>query len=289
MSSNSSIEWTDDTFNPWWGCTKVHSGCANCYAETWDARYGGDHWGKDKPRRMILGEWGKPAKWNAEAKAAGVVRRVFCASMCDLFEDFTGPVLDRQDKPVEMKHHPGRFWDVPLLRARTLAMVGETPNLLWLLLTKRPENVRGMVPVEWLAPGGWPTNVMVGTSPCNQETADRCIPELLKVPGRRFLSIEPLLGAVDLSAFFGGPYVGLPGDKVHENYNFGIHWVIVGGESGPGARPCDVAWIRGIVKQCRAAGVPCFVKQDSGPRPGLQGRIPDEDWIKEMPCHPKTR
>lgn len=109
----------------------------------------------------------------------------------------------------------------------------------------------------------WPLpNVWLGTSVENQACADWRIPHLLKCPAAvRFLSCEPLLGPLDLSAFFGGPYVGLPGERVHENYNFGIGWVIVGGESGPKSRPCRVEWIRSIVRQCKAAGVPCFVKQ----------------------------
>lgn len=87
MSSETKIQWTDHTFNPWWGCTKVHDGCKNCYAEAFDKRVGGAHWGTRASRRMILGEWGNPAKWNKVAAASGVRARVFCASMCDLFEE----------------------------------------------------------------------------------------------------------------------------------------------------------------------------------------------------------
>jgi protein gp37 len=271
VSTQTGIQWTDHTLNPWWGCTKVHAGCTHCYAEAWDKRTGGAHWGNG-PRRMILGEWGKPALWNAAAKAAGRRARVFCASMCDLFEDYGGPVVDQQGHAVEMKHHPGRYWTVPLLRHRVFQIVEETPWLDWQLLTKRPENIAGMVPVGWMAPGAWPTNVWTGTSPCNQETADACIPALLKVPGPHFLSCEPLIGAVSLKRYLAAALYRLlqevhPCDEsrvpAHLRYNGppSPGWVIVGGESGKGARPCDAAWIRSIVEECRAARVPVFVKQ----------------------------
>jgi protein gp37 len=235
MSSNSDIQWTNHTFNPWWGCTKVHSGCTNCYAETLDKRFGPSHWGNN-PRRMVLGEWGKPAKWNAQAADLGVKARVFCASMCDLFEDYQGPVVDQQGKELE--------WTVDRLRRRVFEMIEKTPWLEWQLLTKRPENVTRMVPSEWL--DQWPTNALTGTSPCNQETADKCIKDLAQVPGRRFLSCEPLVGPIDIS---------LP---LHIGW---IDWVIVGGESGNNSRPCDIDWIRRVVTDCKAEGVPVFVKQ----------------------------
>lgn len=272
MASETAIGWTDHTFNPWWGCTKVHTGCKNCYAETLDARWGGDHWGPRNPRRMVLGEWNKPAKWNAQAGSAGKTRRVFCASMCDLFEDYDGPVVDQRGNQVEMRYHPGRFWTVPTLRFRVFDIIADTPHLLWLLLTKRPENVTRMVPPAWL--DRWPDNVMTGTSPCDQETADTAIPNLLRVPGRRFLSCEPLLGPVDLTAGKGGKVSPMRG----------LDWVITGGESGPGHRDCEPAWQESIVDQCVAAGVPVFVKQDAGTKPGRQGRLTDRVWsFKQFP------
>jgi len=265
MSSNSAIEWTKHTFNGWWGCREVHAGCANCYAKTFDKRVGGNHWGKGSPRRMILGEWGNPAKWNKAAAEAGEQHHVFCSSMCDVFEDYEGPVVDQQGKRVEFvgktthgvragqfDYENGKvYWSIPALRERIFQIIDETPNLLWLLLTKRPENVCRMVPDRWLSK--WPENVMTGTSPCDQKTADKCIPELLKVPGRRFLSAEPLIGAVNLTEALYGNRKGINPATVD--------WVIVGGESGPGARPCDIDWVRSIVSQCKEAGVPVFVKQ----------------------------
>lgn len=279
MATYSEIGWTDHTFNPWWGCTKVHQGCKNCYAETLDARYslaGKAHWGPRNPRRMIVGEWARPMEWNREAERSGVPGRVFCASMCDLFEDFDGPVVDQRGHPVAMRDQVGN-WDVPRLRARVFRIIEDTPHLLWQLLTKRPENVTRMVPTAWLE--RWPENVMTGTSPCDQATADEAIPHLLKVPGRLFLSCEPLLGPLSLSDR-GWLYDSIGGSGGERQ----IHWVITGGESGSGHRDCDPAWQESIVNQCEAAGVPVFVKQDSGPKPGKQGRLSDRVWaFKQFP------
>lgn len=252
MSSDTKIQWTDHTFNPWWGCTKVHAGCKHCYAEATDKRWGGDHWGNG-PRRMVLGEWSKPAKWNADAEKAGVRARVFCASMCDLFEDYDGPVVNQQGQPIGRPGEDGN-WTVPKLRARVFDIITETPWLEWQLLTKRPENVIGMTPKAWRT--NWPANVITGTSPCNQETFDGTITSLQLIPGRHFLSCEPLLGELNLDVNRHG--FGAWSDDVCMT---GIDWVIVGGESGRGARGCCVDWIRSIVRQCAATGVPCFVKQ----------------------------
>jgi len=267
MSTNSNIEWTTHTFNPWWGCTKVHAGCKNCYAEAQDHRWGGNHWG-NSPRRMVLGEWGKPAKWDAAAKAAGRVDSVFCASMCDLFEDYDGPVVDQRGKPLWVDYD-GRTtnWntDRPVtlewLRSRVFELAYVTPNLRWLLLTKRPENITRMVPPAWLEK--WPANVWTGTSPCDQATADECIPNLLRVPGKHFLRCEPLVGTVDLHDAFYRARIS-PSDTYKRRFTHpesGVHWVIVGGESGNKARPCHIEWVRDIVRQCKEAAVPVFVKQ----------------------------
>jgi len=261
VSENSKIQWTDHTFNPWWGCTKVHAGCKNCYAETLDKRFGPSHWGNN-PRRMVLGEWSKPEKWNRDAERAGVKARVFCASMCDLFEDYSGPVVNQQGDDAG--------WSVDALRRRVFKLIGETPWLEWLLLTKRPEEVNRTVPIRWH--DNWPSNVMVGTSPCNQETAEKCIPELLKVPGRRFLSCEPLLGPIDFSKTAKARGIV----SLHKQ----LHWVIVGGESGHNARVCDVGWILDIVKQCKGADVPVFVKQLGSHVECANDKV--ADWMDEV-------
>lgn len=268
MSSETSIEWTDHTFSPWWGCTKVHAGCKNCYAETMDARWAGkgkEHWGPSAARRMIVGEWGKPGEWNRAAKRKlGRRARVFCASMCDIFEDFNGVVENQLGQRLYRDGEDRvRTQETPLpvtvvwLRWRVWELIMKTPNLYWLLLTKRPENIERMVPPAWLVK--WPDNVMTGTSPCDQETADVCVPALLRTPGPHFLSCEPLIGPIDFAKIpdewdrppgHGSPT--LLGD---------IEWVIFGGESGGGARPCNIEWIRSGVAQCRAAGIAPLVKQ----------------------------
>lgn len=243
MSENSKIEWTDHTFNPWEGCQKVGPGCDHCYAETRNARYAGGtavNWGPGAPRRRTsAGNWRKPLAWNAAHAEFfaqhGRRQRVFCASLADIFDNAVDPQWRRE------------VFD--LIRA--------TPNLDWLLLTKRIGIVQRLFDECHMdRPDGgsgydWPANVWLGASVVNQEEADRDIPKLLAVPARvRFLSMEPLLGPVDLRQAHFAP-VRLPR----------VDWVIVGGESGPGARPMHPAWARGLRDQCVAAGVPFLFKQ----------------------------
>lgn len=263
---NSNIEWTDHTFNPWIGCTKVSPGCANCYAETlMDTRYGRVKWGKGQPRsRTSAANWRKPRQWNRAAEGAKQRPRVFCASLADWLDD---------EVPIE--------W-----LAELMDLIRETPNLDWLLLTKRPENFDRLGDAisyaeqdtrywlsEWSG-GEAPHNVWVGTTVEDQQRADARIPVLLDIPAVvRFLSCEPLLGPLDLSGYFGGPYCGLPGDVIVPNYNFGVGWVIVGGESGPGARPIREEWALEIRDRCDQAQVPFFFKQWGGLRPAENGKM----------------
>ncbi len=221
MGKLSEIEWTDHTFNPWWGCTKVSPGCTHCYAETWSNRYGHDIWGPRKSRRTF-GEdhWKEPLKWHREALQIGRRMRVFCASMADVFED---------NRSVEEE------------RTKLWHLISETPMLDWLLLTKRPENMIRFTPWN----GQWPDNVWAMTSVENQEQAEKRIPVILNVPAVvRGLSVEPLIGPVDLEPWLGH-----------------IDWVIVGGESGYKARMINSAWVRHVRDQCAAANVAFFFKQ----------------------------
>jgi len=248
MAENSQIEWTDHTFNPWIGCTKVSPGCDHCYAERdMDHRFGRVTWGPQGARvRTRPANWRKPLAWNAQhaefyAKH-GRRQRVFCASLADVF-----------DNQVEASWR-NAFFD----------LIEATPNLDWLLLTKRISNVRWFAPYSWIEQGNWPANVWLGATIVNQAEADRDIPKLLEVPARvRFLSMEPLLGPVDLRLMarsFGFPkHIARDGRAV--GMPQGLHWVIVGGESGPQARPMSIQWVRELRHQCYMAGVPFLFKQ----------------------------
>lgn len=267
MAQDSKIEWTHHTFNPWWGCAKVSAGCKNCYADTFASRYGHNIWGVNADRRFFGDKhWNEPLKWNANARTAGERHRVFCASMADVFED-------REDL------HPARL--------RLLRLIHDTPHLDWLLLTKRPENI---VPAlmaalslfeaededpanvgvgfhDWLTrwvhhldgSTDYPANVWLGTSVESQLLAYERIPHLLAAPAAvRFLSCEPLIGAVDLTKVYRDEM-----DKAHgvNALCSGIDWVIVGGESGPRARSMRGDWARALRDQCQEHDVAFHFKQ----------------------------
>lgn len=249
---NSHIEWTTHTFNPWIGCTKVSPGCAHCYAETlMDTRYGRVKWGAGNPRvRTSDANWKQPRRWNREAEHATSRPRVFCASLADWLDDDHVPIEWLQD---------------------LFALIRATPNLDWLLLTKRPQNWKTRVAsailecrsacggrCQWLQDwlnGAPPANVWIGTTVEDQVRANERIPALLLIPARvRFLSCEPLLGPVDLA-------VGDPKGRTAESYHSYIHWVICGGESGSKARPMHPEWASSLRDQCAAAGVAFHFKQ----------------------------
>lgn len=226
MAENTKIQWCDHTFNPWIGCAKVNEGCKFCYAETlMDTRYGRVQWGVNGTRSRTK-TWKDPLRWNRAAEAAGERRKVFCASLADVFED------RRELIP----------WRLDLFD-----LIDNCPHLYWLLLTKRPENVRSM----WKGPNR--DNVWIGTSIANQDNADEFIPRLLSCRGlgaHLFLSLEPQIARVDLARFLFPTPV--------------IDWVIVGGESKQGhgePRGFHLEWAKVTVQQCREASVPCFVKQ----------------------------
>lgn len=263
MGEATGIEWADHTFNPWVGCTKVSPACDHCYAEDWAKRFKGPAWGKER-RRTSAANWKQPLKWNREAAAFremhGRAPMVFCASLADVFDN---------QVPEE--------W-----RRDLFDLIGETPELVWLLLTKRPQNIAKMMPPDNFRSPPW-FNVWLGTTVENQAEADRRIPHLLSVPAaKRFLSCEPLLGPVDLRAVRGREherdridaltgcelmydpdYDGQPDEFAYVNVSGGprIDWIIAGGESGREARPSHPDWFRGLRDQCAAAGVPFFMKQ----------------------------
>ncbi|VWB82851.1 phage Gp37Gp68 [Burkholderia aenigmatica] len=258
MSENTKIEWCDHTFNPWEGCQKVGPGCDHCYAETRNARFAGGtaaNWGPGAPRRRTsLANWRKPLAWeaaHAEFFAAhGRRQRVFCASLADVFDNAVDPA-----------------WRVDLFR-----LIAKTPNLDWPLLTKRIGNAHAMLNevVDELSCGintwdelPWP-GISIGATIVNQVEAERDIPKLLAVPARvRFLSMEPLLGPVTLN-----PWLLAEHGRRLIGAHPGIDWVIVGGESGSGARPMHPDWARDLRDQCAAAGVPFHFKQHGEWAPG---------------------
>jgi protein gp37 len=305
MGEATKIQWTDHTFNPWRGCAKVHTGCTNCYADRQSRRNPGllGIWGDESHggTRVVAADemWRQPVKWNAAAEKAGERRRVFCASLADVFEEFAGQMraddgsllwvneagqYERQALPgrsdaifFEQGFKPLRLDDV---RLRLFALIDATPWLDWQLLTKRPENIRTMWPKVGFPDSGIPgslgkyvamPNVWLGTSVSDQATADAAVPKLLECRDLApvlFLSAEPLVGPVDLEAIqIPGERGGLRFSALRDNdERYGrsvatVDWVIVGGESGPKSRACDVGWVRSIVEQCKAAGVACFVKQ----------------------------
>lgn len=276
MGKNTKIEWCNRTFNPWIGCTKVSNGCGNCYAERF-GKWFGVEWGPDRARKLTsAANWRQPRSWDRKAAAEGRRLRVFCASLADVFDP---------EVPDD--------W-----RDRAFAVMALTPNLDWLVLTKRPERMRAYVTGHngtravrgFIGRAGrkndpafpalnWPLpNVWLGVSVENQATADERVPILLDTPAAlRFVSAEPLLGPLNLTALdtrLGGcspvsmdalaGQVWIPGNAMESSRTIrGRHldWIICGGESGPGARPCHPDWVRSLRDQCDEAQVPFFFKQ----------------------------
>lgn len=293
MAEDSKIEWTDHTFNAIIGCTKVSPGCEFCYAERdMDLRLGKASWGPSGTRTMTAdANWRSPLRWNQKAGEIGVRYKVFTASLSDVFEDWQGPIVDHNGKMVA-KWPDGTLFSsddsVPPripggvqshwitmddVRRRLFDLIDATPNLDWLMLTKRPENIDGM----WLRKKNGPTddwcnknldnagrnrlryrsNVWLGTSVENQKYADKRIPELLKCRDLSpvlFLSCEPLLGSVRFAPTWNS-------FNFDPDFDVQIDWVIAGGESGHHARPMHPDWARDIRDQCEAASVPFHFKQ----------------------------
>lgn len=244
MSENSKIEWTDHTFNPWIGCAAVGPGCDNCYAAAWAKRYG-----RDFAERRRTKTWQDPLRWNARHDdffaTHGRRQRVFCASLADVFDN---------QVPDE--------W-----REDLFELIRTTPDLDWLLLTKRPQNIVRMVRSHGAVAGNGtrylPDNVCLGTTTEHQPRADQNIPALLRtIPelGVRvtFLSVEPMLGPVQIFSTTTGELLHTSGNDREPGW---ISWVISGGESGRGARPMHPDWARDVRDQCAAAGVPFLFKQ----------------------------
>lgn len=274
MAQDSKIEWTKHTANLWHGCTKVHSGCDNCYAETLSKRWGNDVWGNDKPRKEIKSFWNDLDKYQKLASEAGEKHTVFIGSMMDIFEKSMPMINSKGEQVMEMAFgQPVRPVFTDQLRHSLFIFIseGRFPNLIFLFLTKRPSNINKMIPHEWL--DNPPSNVWFGTSPVNQETADNLIPRLLQVQGNKFLSIEPQLDHITIRYDWVNHY---PTREVK------IGWIINGGESGHHRRPFDLNWARSLRDQCDAASIPFFFKQIDKVRDKSEG-IPEDLQIRQFP------
>lgn len=248
MGQETGISWCDHTFNPWIGCQAVSPGCDNCYAQARADRFGEDFASR---RWTSAANWRQPARWNSDAAAAGVRRRVFCASLADVFDD-------------KADHIRGELWRV----------IEATPHLDWLLLTKRPQNIADRLPTaadgcsNW-GLDGWP-NVWLGITAENQIEYDRRWPSLAEIPAAvRFLSCEPLLSEINLHDLVCRK-IGTSGCcPLCLNL---IDWVIAGGESGHGARMMNPAWALQLAGQCVGPGAPAFYFKQAGTR--RDGRWP---------------
>lgn len=271
MSEVTTIEWTNTiikmpvmwkgeltcsipgaTFNPWWGCHKVSRACKNCYAETFANRFNKNLWGPNSDRKFFGDKhWNEPLKWNAECEKLGIKRKVFCASMADVFED----------RP-----------DLVEPRKRLFRLIEDTPNLIWLLLTKRPENILQMLPEKWNSIQGpnyfykTPSNIWFGVTVEDQITANERLPEICLVKTHTdrivFLSMEPLCGSVDLEQCYFPRSItrNVPVDS-RTMWLHLIDLVIVGGESGPKAVPLNPRHVIDIFEQCTKYKVKKFFKQ----------------------------
>lgn len=265
MAKDSKIEWTDHTFNPWWGCWRIAAECEHCYAEVLADRFYPNLWGRNAQRKFASeATWAEPLKWNRAAASAGVAARVFTMSMGDLFEVHPDSEVNHR-----MSVAWGRLWQ----------LIAETPSLIWLLLTKRPEEVSDLVP--WGSK--WPENVWLGATAGCTRSVERVVPALLRNPASvHFVSAEPLLQEISLARYLVGPTR--------------IDWVLIGGESGQKARPMQPAWARALRDECLAAGVAVHFKQwgQFGPQPGSDqlislgkkksGRLLDGRTWDEMPA-----
>lgn len=225
MAEVTNIEWTDRTFNPWTGCTKISPGCDNCYAEGWSKRSGHVKWGNHPRKRTTEAYWKAPLAWERDARTFelehGRRQRVFCASLADVFDNQVDPT-----------------W-----RKDLFGLIRSTPSLDWQLLTKRPQNIAKMLPKDW-GGDGWP-NVWLGFTAEDQIRFDQRKKFVAKVPAAVwFVSYEPAIGRLRVK----------DDDPLPD-------WLIIGGESGGGARPLEPEWVDDILDDCQRLNIAAFFKQ----------------------------
>ncbi len=250
MAENSKIEWCDHTVNLWWGCAKVHTGCKNCYAEALSNRFGDCVWGEDKGRKRIKSAFNDLNKYQEKAAQLGIKYKIFIGSMMDIFESYQhllNPMVGARLSTDDLRDE--------LFKRMTYGLYN---NLIFLFLTKRPENIVHYIPYNWV--NNIPENVWFGTSVSNMETLEYL--ESLKLVSNTnlFLSIEPQIEMID---------------KIDLT---GVKWVIQGGESGSKKRPFNIDWAYKMKEICQFYGVPYFFKQIDKVQP-----IPKDLLIKEIP------
>ena len=253
MAMNSTIEWTDHTFNPWTGCTNISPGCDNCYAEAWAKRSGQVKWGNSPRKRTTESYWKAPHMWQRKAAEFASVhgrrQRVFCASLADVFDNQADPK-----------------WREDLFK-----VIRATPSLDWQLLTKRPQNIQKMLPADWGSKGY--SNVWLGFTAEDQSRFDQRKRFLSLIPARVwFVSYEPAIGPLRISH----------GDPRPD-------WLISGGESGPRARAMVSQWARDIIADCQEFGIAAFHKQWGAPgnNPLVQEQGMSPAQVKEIDPHGK--
>lgn len=274
MGKHTNIPYVHHSVNRWIGCTPVGPGCDNCFARAIDRRTGGDHWGPGKPRRRTSDTyWEDIRRWNRRCERLGIRERILCPTMSDWADN---------EVPDE--------W-----RMELFAMIRETPNLDWLLITKRVSNIPRMLPPDWGS--GYP-NVWLLLTVCNQPEANRDIPRFLRIPAViHGLSVEPLLGPLNLRDILlpdGGRIDALRGiDTAHQcHYTGKLDLIIVGYESGPGARTGDLQWARDLRDQARAAGTDFYMKQmpcTYSKTPADFDTFPEDLKIREIPDRRQER
>mgnify|MGYP001003021458 CR=1 FL=1 len=316
MGQNTHIQWAHHTFNPWIGCAKVSQGCKNCYAETlMDHRYARVQWGERGTRSMTSpATWAEVLRWNKRAALDGVRERVFVASLADVFEDFEGQLLDHKGVPLWWTYGTNKTPGIlpttmasedrptsdampvtmQIVRRWLFQLIRFCGSLDFLLVTKRPENVRKMWVQNWSCASGDTcshpdciagrnySNVWLGISTEDQPNLEARVWHALDGKARKlyskvFLSWEPALAPIfptrvlDPKQFeeeTGEPIVPydilrgcITGYIDGTNPDTAIDWIIFGGESGPGARDTDMAWAGEVARECEKAGVPFFFKQ----------------------------
>jgi protein gp37 len=243
MGIDSKIAWTDHTANFWLGCSKIADGCTNCYASAFANRIGADVWGRTKPRRYVASTRAMIQRVERQAAREGTRPRIFVSSLSDFFDNGELPVVDHHGRPLTQDAPgslavalgAGRPLTIEHLREAAWQMIDAAPHVDFLILTKRPQAVRA----HWYGDGAHRRNVWLGVSAATDAeyaVAMQALDELRDLARYTFISAEPLIAAAQPR--FEGDAGARPPD-----------WVIVGGESGPHARPCQIAWIQTFVRE----------------------------------------